>query len=123
MFIICFCCKFQALMTDKVIVLATCPSKEEAKRIARALVMERLAACVNVIEGVHSIYHWQGSLHESEEVMLVVKSRRDLLGRLQEHLANMHSYEVPETIAIPVVDGSPAYLEWLDRELESPGNS
>jgi periplasmic divalent cation tolerance protein len=53
----------------------------------------------------------------------VVKSRRDLLGRLQERLANMHSYEVPEAIAIPVVDGLPAYLEWLDRELDPPGNS
>ena len=110
-------------MTDKVIVFSTCPSREEAKRIARGLVGERLAACVNVLDGVSSIYHWQGSVEESDEVMLVVKSRRDLLGRLQERLANMHSYEVPEAVAIPVVDGLPAYLEWLDRELDPPGNS
>lgn len=110
-------------MTDKVIVFSTCSSTEEANRIARGLVEERLAACVNVVNGVRSIYQWQGSVHEGEEVMLVVKSRRDLLGRLQERLANMHSYEVPEAIAIPVVDGLPAYLEWLERELNPPGNS
>lgn len=92
-------------------------------RIARRLVQDRLAACVNIVGGVVSVYHWQGSVQESEEVMLVVKSRRDLLGQLQECLAGMHSYEVPEAIAIPVVDGLPAYLEWLDREVHPPGNS
>ena len=110
-------------MTDKVIVLSTCPSREEAKRIARGLVEERLAACVNVVDGVLSVYQWQGSVHESDEVMLVVKSRRDLLGRLQERLAGMHSYEVPEVMAIPVAEGLPAYIEWMDRELEPSGNS
>ena len=82
-----------------------------------------MAACVNVIDGIVSIYQWQGKVHEGDEVMLVVKSRRDLLGRLQERLASMHSYEVPEAIAIPVVDGLPAYLEWLERELDPPGNA
>ena len=110
-------------MTDKVIVLSTCPSRKEAKRIARGLVEARLAACVNIIDGVASIYSWKGKLEESKEVMLVVKSRRDLLGVLQERLASMHSYEVPEAIAIPVVDGLPAYLEWIDRELDPPGKS
>ena len=109
-------------MTDKVIVFSTCPSREEAKRIARGLVEDRLAACVNVIDAVSSVYHWQGEVRESDEVMLVVKSRRDLLGRLQERLAGMHSYEVPEAIAIPVVDGLPAYLEWMEKELDPPGN-
>jgi periplasmic divalent cation tolerance protein len=110
-------------MTDKVIVFSTCPSRAEAKRIARDLVEARLAACVNIIDGVECIYSWKGKVEESQEVMLVVKSRRDLLGVLQERLASMHSYEVPEAIAIPVVDGLPAYLEWLDREVEPPGNS
>ena len=110
-------------MTDKVIVFSTCASPEEAKRIARALVEERLAACVNVISDIVSIYQWQGEVHEGDEVMLVVKSRRDLLSRLQERLASMHSYEVPEAVAIPVVDGLPAYLDWLERELDPPGKS
>lgn len=110
-------------MTDKVIVFTTCSSREEAKRIARGLVEERLAACVNVVEGIVSIYHWQGTVHEEGEVLLMAKSRRDLLGLLQERLANLHSYEVPEAIAIPVVDGLPAYLEWMDRELRPLGIS
>ena len=110
-------------MTDKVIVFSTCASREEGKRIARGLVEERLAACVNVIDGIVSIYQWQGKVHEGDEVMLVMNSRRDLLGRLRERLASMLSYEGPEMIAIPVVDGLPAYLEWLERELDPPGNS
>ena len=110
-------------MTDKVIVFSMCASKEEAKRIARGLVEERLAACVNLVDGVVSIYQWKGGVQEDLEVMLVVKTRRDLLARLQERLASMHSYEVPEAIAIQVVDGLPAYLEWLDRELIPAGNS
>lgn len=110
-------------MTDKVIVFSTCPSREEGKRIAKALVEERLAACVNVIDGIVSIYRWHGTVHEGDETMLVVKSRRDLLARLQERLASIHSYEVPEAVAMPVVDGLPAYLEWMDRELDPPGNS
>ena len=110
-------------MTDKVIVLSTCPSLEEAKHIARGLVEERLAACVNIVGGVISVYQWQGKVEEGDEVMLVVKTRRDLLGRLNERLAGMHSYEVPESIAIPVAEGLPAYIEWMDRELDPPGNS
>jgi periplasmic divalent cation tolerance protein len=110
-------------MTDKVIVLSMCPTIEEAKRLARGLVEDRLAACVNVLGGAVSIYHWQGAVEEASEVMLVAKTRRDLVGQLQERLAGMHSYEVPEAIAIPVVDGLPAYLEWMDRELAPPGKS
>jgi periplasmic divalent cation tolerance protein len=110
-------------MTDKVIVLSTCPSREEATRIARGLVEERLAACVNIVDSAVSIYRWQGSLQESAEVILVIKSRREIVGALQQRLASMHSYEVPEAIAIPVIDGLPAYLEWLDRELHPPGKS
>jgi periplasmic divalent cation tolerance protein len=110
-------------MTDKVIVLSSCSSREEATRIARGLVEERLAACVNMVDSVVSIYKWQGTLQESGELLLIIKTRRDLVAPLQQRLATMHSYEVPEAIAIPVVDGLPAYLEWLDRELDPPGNS
>jgi len=110
-------------MTDKVIVLSTCSSREEADRIARGLVEERLAACVNIVSGVSSVYRWQGAVQEDAEVLLIVKSRRDLVARLNERLAAMHSYEVPEAIAIPVVDGSAAYLDWLERELTPQGNS
>jgi len=104
-------------MTDKIVVLSNCSSREEADRIAQGLVEERLAACVNIIDGVRSVYHWQGKIVTGQETMLVIKSRRELFANLQQRLAAMHSYEVPEAIAIPVVDGLPAYLDWMEREL------
>ena len=106
-------------MTDKIVVLNTCATREEAERIARRLVELRLAACVNLIGGVRSVYHWQGKVDESEEVLLVIKSNRGLFPQLREALAREHSYEVPEVVALPVVDGSEAYLAWLDRELQA----
>ena len=104
-------------MTDKIIVLSTCDSEEEARTIARALIERRLAACVNLTPGVKSIYRWKGAIEEAGEYLLIIKSRRDLLDQLRSELENMHSYDVPEVIALAVVDGSSAYLEWMDREL------
>ncbi|MBM3783022.1 MAG: divalent-cation tolerance protein CutA [Acidobacteria bacterium] len=106
-------------MTDKLIVLSTCPSIDEANRLARGLVEERLAACVNLIPGARSVYRWQGAIEESDEVLLIIKTRRDLLDKLGKRLSQLHTYEVPEAIAIPILDGLPAYLDWLDRELKS----
>jgi periplasmic divalent cation tolerance protein len=104
-------------MTDKIIVLTTCDSGEEARNIARSLVEKRLAACVNLMPGMTSVYRWKGDLEEAAEYLLIIKSRRDLFERLRTELENMHSYEVPEAIALAIVDGSSAYLEWMDREL------
>ncbi len=104
-------------MTDKIVVLSACASPDEAGRIARGLVEKRLAACVNVLPGVRSIYRWKGAIEEEGEVMLVIKSSRALFNQLRIELERMHSYELPEAIAIPVVDGSEPYLAWLDREL------
>lgn len=104
-------------MTDKIVVLSTCDSGAQAEELARSLVDQHLAACVNILPGVRSIYRWQGRMEDAAEWMLVIKSRRDLLPALREALAKVHSYEVPEVIALPVVDGSAAYLEWLDRSL------
>lgn len=87
--------------------------------MARGLVEKRLAACVNVTPGIRSIYHWQGAIEEESEHLLVIKSRRDLFGRLRAELEKLHSYDVPEVIALPVVDGSEAYLGWMDQELET----
>lgn len=104
-------------MTDKIIVLSTCNSEEEARTIARGLVEKRLAACVNITPGIRSIYRWKGAIEESSEYLLLIKSRRDLLEQLRAALETMHSYEVPEVVALAIVDGSPAYIEWMDREL------
>ena len=108
-------------MTDKIIVFSTCSTAEEAAQIARKLIDERLAACVNVTPGVRSFYRWKGSIEQADECMLVIKSSRDLFDRLRAELEKAHTYEVPEVVAIAVVDGSPNYLNWIDGELKAAG--
>ncbi len=104
-------------MTDKIVVLTACDSEEQAERIARRLVEQRLAACVNILPGARSVYRWKGKIENSTELVLIIKSRRDLFTALRAEIAKIHSYDVPEVIALPIVDGSEAYLGWLDREL------
>lgn len=93
-----------------------CDSAESARRIARHLVEARLAACVNIIPGATSIYRWKGVVEEAAEWMLVIKTRRDRFDALRTELAAIHGYEVPELIAVDIVDGLPAYLNWIDQE-------
>ncbi|MDW8129831.1 MAG: divalent-cation tolerance protein CutA [Bryobacterales bacterium] len=104
-------------MTNKIVVLTTCGSADEAVALARQLVELRLAACVNVLGGVRSFYRWKGALEEAAEWLLVIKSRRDLFEQLRAELAARHSYEVPELLALPVSEGSPDYVNWMDGEL------
>jgi periplasmic divalent cation tolerance protein len=108
-------------MTDKIVVFSTCDSAEQAESLARHLVQERLAACVNIIQPIRSIYRWKEEIEEATEWLLIIKSRRDLLPTLRAEIEKKHSYEVPEVLALPVVDGSQGYLQWLDRELR-PGD-
>ena len=107
------------MVTDKIVVLTTCDSAEEAERLARHLVEHRVAACVNIIAGARSVYRWKDKIEDAAEFLLVIKSRRDAFARLRAAIAQLHSYEIPEVIALPVVDGSEAYLNWLDREMAS----
>ena len=104
-------------MTNKILVFTTCGSPEEAAQIARSLVESRLAACVSVTPGIQSVYRWRGAIEESEEWSLTIKSRRDLFAALSAELRRMHSYETPEILAMPVVDGATEYLQWMDGEL------
>lgn len=104
-------------MTDKIVVFSTCETEEEAARVARHLVEMRLAACVNIIPHARSIYRWKDQVEDSTELVLVIKSRRDLFSVLRAEIEKIHSYEIPEIVALPIVDGSEAYLGWLDREL------
>ncbi len=104
-------------MTDKIVVLSTCGSAEDAGKVARGLVEARLAACVNVVTGVRSVYRWKGAVEDAPEWLLIIKSRRDLFEPLKAELQRLHSYEVPEVVAVPIVEGSPNYLDWLDAEL------
>ena len=103
-------------MTDKIVVLSTCASEDEALRIAEELIRRRLAACVNLLPRVRSIYHWKGAVEEQEEILMIIKTARSQFERLRTELSQLHSYEVPEIIALPIVDGAPSYLEWIDRE-------
>ena len=105
-------------MTDKIVVLSTCETEEEADRIARDLVEKKLAACVNVVGGVKSVYRWKGTVEAAAEVMLVIKTNRELLPEVRSSLDRIHSYELPECIALPVVDGSERYFGWLEQGLK-----
>jgi periplasmic divalent cation tolerance protein len=110
-------------MTDKIVVFSACDSEEEAARLARHLVETHLAACVNIVPGARSFYRWKGAIEDTPEWLLIIKSRRDLFSALRAEIAKMHSYEVPEMLAIPVVEGAENYLGWMDRELAPEAES
>jgi periplasmic divalent cation tolerance protein len=105
-------------MTDKIVIFCTCSTGAEAGKIARLLVDNRLAACVNILPQIRSIYRWQGTIEDTTEVLLLVKSKLSLFERIRREIQAAHSYEVPEVIAIPIAEGAAPYLDWLDRETE-----
>jgi periplasmic divalent cation tolerance protein len=105
-------------MPDHLLVSITTSASEEAERIAEALVQERLAACVNIVPAITSIYHWQGEIHRDSEVLLIAKSRAELFESLTARVKELHSYEVPEIFALPIVAGSKAYLSWIDESVK-----
>jgi periplasmic divalent cation tolerance protein len=106
-------------MTDKIIVFSTCGTEEEAEKIARELVETRVAACVSILPGARSIYRWQGAIEAATEWILVIKSSRELFGELRTTLEKTHSYEVPELLALQVVEAAPNYLNWLEGQLRA----
>jgi periplasmic divalent cation tolerance protein len=103
-------------MQEFIMVYVTAGSSAEASRLARALVEARLAACVSQVGPVQSVYHWDGKLEQSEEQLLMVKTRKELFTVLEKKVREMHSYSVPEIVALPIIDGSSAYLRWLEDE-------
>src|ERR1019366_2772290 len=102
------------LMTDKIVVLSTCATEEEAEKLARVLVEARVAACVTMVPGVRSVYRWQGAIESAAECLLIIKSSRQLFEPLRMALEEAHAYDVPELLAVPVVEGSANYLNWLE---------
>jgi periplasmic divalent cation tolerance protein len=100
-------------MADALELHVTMPDKDRAAALARALVDEGLAACVNIVPGVTSIYRWEGRLQEDQEVLCLIKTRPAVFERARARILALHPYEVPEILAFAVDDGSPAYLEWL----------
>lgn len=107
-------------MNDVRIALSTAPILEEAERIASTLVEQHLAACVNLIPQVKSIYRWQGAIEESSEVLLIIKTTAPCLPALESTLSSLHSYSVPEFLVLDVASGSPAYLTWIAESVATP---
>ena len=105
-------------MTDKIVVLNTCEKEAEAESLARLLIDRQLAACVNIVPQVRSFYRWKGSVESSEEFLLMVKTSRALFDEVKTAIEQAHSYEIPEIVALPVVDGAADYLGWLESNLK-----
>lgn len=101
------------MTTDFIIVLVTCKDKAEAEKISQTLLEEKLIACANIISPVSSCFLWQGKIDEAEECLVVMKSRADLFVELSRRVKALHSYEVPEILALPIVEGSGDYLAWM----------
>jgi periplasmic divalent cation tolerance protein len=105
-------------MTGKIVVLVTCGSAREAKRIARALVGRRRAACANILRvPIESVYRWKGKIESAREFLLVVKTSRKRFPALQREVQRLHSYEVPEIIALPIASGERRYLAWISESV------
>ena len=100
-------------MGDVLVCLCTCPDRASGQRIAEALVGEGLAACVNLLPGVHSVYRWHGGVEQADEVLLLAKTTRDRMDPLQARLLELHPYELPELLAVEAAGGLPAYLDWV----------
>jgi periplasmic divalent cation tolerance protein len=105
-------------MTDKILVLTTASSKDEARKIARALVERLLAACVNIVPQVDSIYRWEGEVEEGEEWLLIVKTTRVAFERVRDAIKELHSYDVPECICLSIEEGSVEYLSWIGQSVK-----
>jgi len=98
---------------ESIVVFVTCGSEEEAVKISNALVEERLAACVNLISPVRSIYRWEEKIWDEKEWLLIIKTQRKRFDELEKKVKSLHSYSVPEIIALPIIAGSSSYLDWL----------
>jgi periplasmic divalent cation tolerance protein len=108
-------------VTDKVVIFVTTPSRRESKKIARHLVKTKLAACVNISRPIESVYRWEGKIAEEKEFLLIIKSNKELFPEVQSEISKIHSYDIPEIICLPVVDGSRSYLQWISDSLKSAG--
>ncbi|MGB6976346.1 MAG: divalent-cation tolerance protein CutA [Gammaproteobacteria bacterium] len=109
------------LASDYLVVLCTCPNKETATQLAQQIVSTRLAACVNILGNIHSVYYWQGAVESAQEHLMVIKTQSLYYKALEQTLLAQHPYETPEIIALPVAQGSAHYLAWITQSLgETP---
>jgi periplasmic divalent cation tolerance protein len=109
-------------MTDKIIVLVTCGSPGEARKIGRSLVEQRLVACANIFRSpVHSIYRWKGKVESAKEFLVILKTSRRRFTAVERAIKSLHSYEVPEIVALPMADGSREYFDWISESVGGAG--
>lgn len=100
-----------------IVIFVTASGKQEAEKIASGLVEKRLAACVNIVEKVGSLFHWQGKIDRAEEALLIIKSKKQKLNQIIKLVKSLHSYQMPEIIALPIIGGDKKYLNWIDESL------
>ncbi|MCS7132181.1 MAG: divalent-cation tolerance protein CutA [Nitrososphaeria archaeon] len=108
------------MLGTHVLVMVTAPKREEAERITRRLLDGNLAACVNIVSGIKSLFWWKGEIEEADECLLLIKTRLDKMDELVEVIKQTHSYTVPEIIAIPIIAGNKDYVKWMDQTIERP---
>src|ERR1700733_9430328 len=106
------------MKTQYIIVLVTSKDKKEAEKISQGLLEAKLIVCANIIEGVQSLFWWQGKIDSSQEVLLVLKTKKALFKKVTAKVQSLHSYQTPEIIALPIVQGSKDYLEWISASVE-----
>ena len=106
------------MKNEYIIILVTCKNELEAEKITQSLLEQRLIACGNIVSRVTSFFNWLGKIDKAEECLVVMKSRMDLFSQVSEQVKNMHSYEVPEVLALQIVEGSKAYLDWMSVVLK-----
>jgi periplasmic divalent cation tolerance protein len=102
---------------SEIVVFITAPNEDEAAKIAQALVEQKLAGCVNIVRNIRSIYPWQGNIEDDTEVLMIAKSHKKLFNALGKKVKELHSYSVPEIIAMPIAEGSKDYLQWLNNAI------
>ena len=105
-------------MTDKVVVLITAASRRECKKIAKHLIEAKLAACVNITQGIESVYRWEGKIANDKEFLMLIKTTRELFEEIKHAVAQIHSYHTPEIICLPIIDGSRNYLDWVGNSVK-----
>lgn len=103
-----------------IVIFVTASNNKEARKIAKALIGNKLAACVNILDKIKSFFWWQGKINKADEALLIIKSRKEKLPKIIKTVKSIHSYEVPEIIALPIIDGERNYLRWLDDSLREP---
>jgi periplasmic divalent cation tolerance protein len=106
------------MLTPYLIIFCTVPDSATAKKITRILVEGKLAACCTILEGANSIYSWENKIQDETELLLIIKSRQELFAELEQQIKKLHPYEVPEIIAMPIINGNQEYLKWMEKNVK-----